>query len=189
MAAVDDVALARALRELTDQLSPDALVRPLTAQLAAVVSATAPLLGAESVGILLLDDDDRVRGVAASGRAAEALETAQARVGVGPGVDALVGGAMVAVEDVVAAPRHGALWQEIATCRVRAVLAAPIWLDGQVVGILHAVALHAVAADPHVWSDPQRRAAEAVAGIVGQMLGLAARPALGTGGDGEGVAQ
>jgi len=184
MAAVDDDALARSLRELTDQLAPDVLVRPLTAQLAAVVSATARLLGVESVGILLLDDADRVRSVAASGRAAEAVETAQERVGVGPGVDALVGKAMVAVEDVAAEPRHGALWQEIAGCGVRAVLAAPIWLDGQVVGVLNAVT-----ADPHVWSDPQRRAAEAVAGIVGAMLGLAARPALGTGGDGEGAAQ
>ena len=184
MAAIDDDALARSLRELTDQLSPDALVRPLTAQLAAVVSATARLQGVESVGILLLDDADRVRSVAASGRAAEALESAQERVRVGPGVDALVEKTTVAVEDVAAEPRYAALWQEIAGRGARAVLATPIWLDGQVVGNLNVAV-----PDPYVWSDPQRRSAEAVAGIVGQMLGLAARPAFGAGGDGEGAAQ
>jgi GAF domain-containing protein len=182
MARIDDDALARTLRELTDEVSPDALVRPLRVQLAAVVSAAVRLLGVESVGILLLDDADRVRSVAACGRAAETLETAQERVRVGPGVDALDERAMVAVEDVAAEPRYEALWQEIAGCGARAVLAAPIWLDGQVVGNLNAVV-----ADPHVWSDPQRRSAKAVAEIVGQMLGLAARPASGTGGDSEGL--
>jgi GAF domain-containing protein len=174
----------RSLRELIGQVSPVSLVRPLTTQLAAVVAATAPLLGVESVGILLLDDADRVRSVAASGRVAEALENAQERVRVGPGVDALADRAMVAVEDVAAEPRYGPLWREIAGYGARAVLAAPIWLDGQVVGNLSAVV-----PDPHVWSDPQRRAAVAVAGIVGQMLGLAARPAPQTGGDGEGLAR
>ena len=88
---------------------------------------------------------------------------------------------MVAVEDVAAEPRYGPLWQEIVGCGVRAVLAAPIWLDGQVVGNLNAVV-----AEPHEWSVPQRRAAEAIAGIVGQMLGLAARPGSAAGGEAPG---
>jgi hypothetical protein len=58
------------------------------------------------------------------------------------------------------------------------VLAAPILLGAQVVGNLNAVV-----PDPHVWSEAQQRSAEAVAGIVGQMLGLTARPGSGTGGD------
>jgi GAF domain-containing protein len=183
MALPDDDALAHSLRELVDHLAPDAFVGELSAQLAAVVVATARLLGVESVGILLLDDADRVRSVAASGPAAEALETAQERVAVGPGLDALQG-AMIAVPDVAAEPRYAPLWQEIADCGVRAVLAAPILLGAQVVGNLNAVV-----PDPHVWSTAQQRSAEAVAGIVAQMLGLTARSGSGTGGDDPEVAR
>jgi GAF domain-containing protein len=181
VAGLDDDALAQSLRELTDQLAPGTLIGPLSTQLAAVVSAAAQLLGVESVGILLLDDADRIRSVAASSGAAEALEAAQERVGVGPGVDALAQRAMVAVADVGAVSRYGPLWQEIVGCGARAVLAAPIWLAGQVVGNLDAVL-----ADPHVWSSPEKRAAAAVAAVVGQMLGLAARPGSAAGNDGQG---
>ena len=181
MTNVDDDDLARSLRALTDHLTPDALVGPLSAQLAAVVVSAAPLLGAESVGILLLDDTDRVRSVAASGAAAEALEAAQERVAVGPGLDALRGD-VVAVRDIADEPHYAPLWQEIADCGVQAVLAAPIRLGTQVVG-----SLNAAVPEPHIWSDAQRRSAEAVADIVAQMLGLTARPGSGAGGDDRGL--
>ncbi len=141
----------------------------MTSQLAAVVSAAAELLGAESVGLLLLDDTDRVRRVASTGRAAELLELAQERVAVGPGVDALTDRGTVVVPDLAAEPRYGPLWEEVAGHGVRAVLTAPVRLDGQVVGNLNAVV-----PNPHHWSAAQRRSAEVLADIVGQLLGLAA---------------
>jgi GAF domain-containing protein len=169
---LDDGALARSLTDLTELselLGVDTVTGPLSSQLAVVVSAAAELLGADSVGLLLLDDTDRPRAVAATGRAAERLERAQEEVAVGPGVDALTDRATVAVADLAAEPRYGALWQEVAGQGIRAVLAAPIRLDGQVVGNLNALV-----PDPHNWSATERRSAEVLADIVGQLLGLAA---------------
>lgn len=77
---VDD-ALVRSLRELSDRLDSGAPVDPLGARLAAVVSAATELLHVDSVVLLLLDDVDRVRNVASTGRAAEAFEQAQQRIG------------------------------------------------------------------------------------------------------------
>ncbi len=172
MTGLDDAALARSLRELTERLTVDVLAGPLSSQLAAVVSAAAELLGVDSVGLLLLDDTDRVRTEASTGRAAERLERAQEKVAVGPGVDALTARAAVAVVDLAAEPRYGPLWEEVAGHGVRAVLAAPVRLDGQVVGNLNAVV-----PDPHDWSTAERRSAEVLADVVGQLLGLAAAAA------------
>jgi GAF domain-containing protein len=179
MRGLDDDALARSLRELTDRLTADALVGPLCDQLATVVSATVELLGVESVGLLLLDDADRVRTVAAAGRSAELLERVQEEIHVGPGLDTLTSRATVAVADLAAEPRYGPLWREVAGHGVRAVLSAPVWVDGQVVGNLNAVA-----PAPRAWPAAQREAAEALAGIVGQLLGLAAAHAVGRDGRG-----
>ena len=152
-----------------DGLTADALVGSLSEQLDAVVSAAAELLHVECVGLLLLDDADRVRCVAATGPAAEVLERAQERIAVGPGIDALGDRGIVAVTDLADEPRYAPLWREVAGHGVRAVLAAPIRLDDQVVGNLNALD-----PQPHPWSAAQQRSAETMAGIVGQLLGLAA---------------
>lgn len=164
-----DDALVRTVDELADRLTTGTAVSTLGEQLSTVVTVAAELLQVESVGILLLDDADRVRCAAATGRAAEALERAQERIVVGPGIDALTGRDVVAVADLADEPRYEPLWQEIAGHGIRAVLAAPVRLDGQVVGNLNALD-----PEPHVWSGAPRRAAEACAAIVGQLLGLAA---------------
>ncbi len=177
MTSLDDDALARSLRELTDRMTAEVLVGPVGSRLATVVSAAVELLGVDDVGLLLLDDADRVRSVAATGRRAEVLERAQERTCVGPGIDALTDRATVAVTDLAAEPRYGRLWHEVAGYGVRAVLSAPVWLDGQVVGNLNA--LHP---GPHAWPPAQRRAAEALAGLVGELLGLAAHSAAQSGG-------
>jgi hypothetical protein len=56
--AGDDDALMRDLRELTDKLTAEAVVKPLTGRLGVLVSAAVELLGVESVGQSLLDDAD-----------------------------------------------------------------------------------------------------------------------------------
>ncbi len=172
----------RSLRELGDRLTADAAVEPLGVRLATVVSAAAELLDVESVGLLLLDDTDRVRCAAATGRAAEVLERAQERIAVGPGVDVLSGQATLAITDLAGEPRYEPLWREVAGHGIRAVLAAPIRLDGLVVGNLNALD-----PEPHAWSAAQRRSAETLAGIVGQLLGLAAQGARAVQRNGRGV--
>lgn len=168
--ASNDDALLRDLRELTDELTADAVVGPLTARLSVLVSAAVELLGVESVGLSLLDDADRVRTVAFTGRAAEALELAQEESRGGPGIDAQKSRATVAVEDLAGDPRYRRLGEKVTGSGIRAVLAAPVRLEGQVVGNLNAVL-----ATPHVWSAAQRRAADALANLVGQLLLLAAQ--------------
>lgn len=168
MTGLDDDALVRSLSQLNAGLDTGAPVDALSTRLAAVVSAAAELLDVDSVGLLLLDDVDRVRSVASTGRAARMLEEAQEKITVGPGIDALTG-EMVAVSDIAAEPRYGALWREVRAYGVRAVLSAPICLGDDVVGNLNALVR-----EPHVWSAAERRSAAAFAGIVGQLLGLAA---------------
>jgi GAF domain-containing protein len=166
----NDDALPRDLLELTDELTAVAVVGPLTGRLGLLVSAAVDLLGVESVGLSLLDDADRVRPVAFMGHAAKVLEFAQEQTYVGPGIDVLTDRATVAVEDLADDPRYARLQQEVGDRGIRAVLAVPVRLDGQVVGNLNAVV-----PTPHVWSAAQRRAAEALANVVGQLLLLAAQ--------------
>ena len=83
--AGNDDALLRDLRELTDELTDDAVVRPLTGRLSLLVSAAVELLGVESVGLSLLDDADQVRTVAFTGEAAKVLELAQEHTSSAPG--------------------------------------------------------------------------------------------------------
>ena len=168
MTGLDDDVLARSLRELGDRLD-GTRIEPLGSRLGTVVAAVADLLGVESVGLLLLDDADRIRSVASTGPAAQVLELAHEKVVVGPGVDAL-NGEMMAVTDLAAEPRYAVLWREVSGHGVRAVLAAPIRLGELVVGNLNAVL-----PEPHAWTSTERRSAAAFAGIVGELLGLAAR--------------
>jgi GAF domain-containing protein len=163
-------ALLRDVRELTDMLTADAVVKPLTGRLGVLVSAAVELLGVESVGLSLLDDADQVRTVAYTGQAAKVLERAQEHTLVGPGIDVLTDRATVTVEDLGTDPRYGGLRQEVTDCGIGGVLAVPVRLDGQVVGNLNALVT-----TPHVWSVAQQRAAEALAGVVGQLLLLAAQ--------------
>jgi GAF domain-containing protein len=111
-----------------------------------------------------------VRTVAYTGQAAKVLERAQEHTLVGPGIDVLTDRATVTVEDLAADSRYERLWQEVTDCAIRGVLAVPVRLDGQVVGNLNALVT-----TPHVWSVGQQRAAEALAGVVGQLLLLAAQ--------------
>ncbi len=137
-----------------------------------VVTAASDLLAADGVGVLLLDDDNAVRTVAATDLAAEALEQAQQQLSVGPGIDAMRSQRTVAVADLATHDAYRSVWQRLASDGVRAVLSAPIWVSGEVVGNLNAVR-----AAPHTWSDAQISGSEAFAGVIGRLLELSAASA------------
>jgi GAF domain-containing protein len=133
-----------------------------------VVRVAAELMHVDGVGLLLLDDKDQPRAVATNAPAAAALEAAEERLNIGPGIDTLTTDATVAVADVADSADYAALWEELIGSGVRAVLASPVRIGGQVIGNLNAIG-----GDPREWSAGDERAVEAFADIIGQILRLA----------------
>jgi len=147
-------------------------VETLVPRLRQVVAAAKDLLTADGVGVLLLDEGNVVRTVAATDLAAEALEHVQEHLSVGPGIDALRLRRTVAVADLAGHDAYREVWQRLASDGVRAVLSAPIWVSGEVVGNLNAVR-----AAPHTWTETQVSGSEAFAGVIGRLLELSAASA------------
>jgi GAF domain-containing protein len=181
---VDEQALAHSLDVLSGALrtvdGPPVL--SLVGHLAEIVAAANDLLGADAVGVLLLDETGTLRAVASSHATAGALELAQERLGIGPGHDTLAGNASVLISDLAAIPAYAPLLAELGLLSdlgspsepgplgIRAVLSAPIRIDAEVVGNLNLMRL-----DVHHWTEPETRAAEAYAEVVGRLLQMGAR--------------
>jgi GAF domain-containing protein len=167
---IDEQALTRRLSELTG--SVDGPSQTLSHQLGVLVGAAAELLGVDAVGVLLLDEADRIRTAAVTGPSATALETAQERLLIGPGVDVQRLRRVVTVSDLAEDPAYRPLWDEVAGAGVRGVLSAPVWVGHEVVGNLNAITGRV-----HEWSDAEKRAGAAYASLVAQLLVAATRAA------------
>jgi GAF domain-containing protein len=169
---VDEQALARSIDLLSGALlAVDGPPVPsLASRLAEIVAAANDLLGADAVGVLMLDETGLLRAVASSSATAGALELAQERLGIGPGHDTLAGNDSVLVTDLAAVAAYAPLLTEVGQPAVRAVLSAPIRIEAEVVGNLNLMRL-----DVHHWSEAETRAAEAYAEVVGRLLQMGAR--------------
>src|SRR5689334_8403785 len=119
--------------------------------LTAVIGAAEEILGADCVGVLLIDEDDRLRSVASSGPAAAALERAQQDLGVGPGIDTIRRSETVAVNDLLADGYYGLPAHVVSELGVRAVVSAPLWVNGAVAGNLNVMRFAA-----HEWSRDEK---------------------------------
>ena len=146
----------------------DEVESALADRLARVVDSAVEVLGVDSVGLMLLDHDDTLRAAGFTSPATSALENLQAEIGEGPGIDASNRAETVAVADLAEAPGYEALWRRVADTGVRAVLASPVWVWGNVVGNLNAVRRRA-----HRWTETEIRANEAYAKVIGVTLDLA----------------
>lgn len=78
--------MADVLARLAADLERAASLPSRVAQLADVARGA---LGADGVGLMLLDDEDRLRLVVASDHTAAALEESQLQTGAGPGIDCI----------------------------------------------------------------------------------------------------
>lgn len=176
--AVDDVALTSSL--ITLLARADVPVRAgeedVQARLADVLSAATGVLGVDSVGLMMLDGDDVLRVVGVSDAAAAAIEDAQQRLGVGPGVDCVRSGKTVTVDDLAGSTEYAAVWEAVrgrsdgaSGAGVRSVLSAPVQVRGETVGTLNA--LHAA---PQRWHESQVRAVGAYASVIAILLRLEA---------------
>jgi GAF domain-containing protein len=132
-----------------------------------VLDAAQQVLSADGVGLLLLDDAGVLRAVGAATPLAERLETVQARLGVGPGIDCVDRQDTVSVDDLHA---YESLQSEADL--PKAVLAAPVRVNGQVVGNLNVVSV-----EQHTWTEAEINAACAFASVVSELLRLSAGPA------------
>ena len=133
--------------------------------LSAVIGAAEQILGVDCVGVLLIDEDGHLRSVASTGPAAAALERAQQQLGVGPGVDTVRTSETVAVNDLLADRYYALLAREVGELGVRAVVSAPVWVNGAVAGNLNVMRF-----GTYEWSTDEISAAEAYADVIASLL-------------------
>jgi len=174
---VDQRALASTLQMLLNtmdvELAPDD--RALVRHLDRVIEVARDVLQVDGVGLMLLDEDDRLRVVGASDAAGAALERGQQQLGVGPAIDCVRSAAEVAVPDLAGRAEYAALWRWLTeeaggAPAVRAVLSIPVRAGGRVVGTLNALR-----SEPERWGAEHVGAVGAYAGIIGVLLRLGAR--------------
>ncbi|TQM38469.1 GAF domain-containing protein [Pseudonocardia cypriaca] len=183
----DDAALATSLVELLSGLEvPDLLVEQhLLGRLEQVLAAAETVLGVDRIGLMLLDEHDRLQVVGASDPASSRLEHGQQQLGVGPGIDSLRTAQPVAVADLAASsrgeqPHYTPLWEWLQHRRdgsptspeaalVRSVLSVPVRARGRVVGTLNLARSR-----PGGWGERQLVACQAYADVIGVLLTLSA---------------
>jgi GAF domain-containing protein len=177
--AADDAVLATSLVELLSRIEvSDLLVEQnLLGRLEQVLAAAEGLLGVDRVGLMLLDEQDRLQVVGASDAASSRLERGQYQLGVGPAIDSLRTGRSVAVADLDAAEPYALLWEWLhgrdgsagGEALVRSVLSVPVRTRGRVVGTLNLAR-----GRPGDWSERQVLACQAYADVIGVLLTLSA---------------
>lgn len=139
----------------------DAGVADLDAWVETTLATTARLLDATGYGLLMLDDQGELRCVGSSDQACQAAQTTQLLRRLGPAWDVLDSGQQLAVADLAGHPRY----RELAGAETRAVLATPLRVAGQSVGVLHFYRRSASA-----WTVHESSGAVAVAGVLSVLL-------------------
>jgi GAF domain-containing protein len=162
---IDKDALAVSLRRLTDRAHPD---RNLRAALHEVTEACVDLFGVRGSGIMLADEQNISRYVAASDGPGRLLESMESETGQGPCTEAFVFGRAVDVTDLATDTRWPELAAAMAPHHVHAVLGVPVRLGGVIVGTIDVYKDH-----PADWDASERAALHRFSNIVGVILGSA----------------
>jgi GAF domain-containing protein len=175
-ALVDSLQTLLAAVDLPDQADD----RVLSQRLDRVMASATQVLQVDGVGLMLVDEQERLQMAGASDDVSAALEHSQQRLGEGPGIDCVRSGRTVTVDDLSSSEQYAALWRWLrqyaendehsGTPVVRAVLSVPVRVDGAIVGTLNALRL-----EPVHWGSDHVRAVEAYAGIVGVLIRLGRR--------------
>ena len=157
--SVDSEALTASLRRLAAQQDGDGSVLSALNQ---VTSACVDLFGVTGSGIMLGDEQNITRYVAASDGPGRILETVESETGQGPCTEAFVTNRLVASEDL---PSETSRWPDLAAAlaphHVHAILGVPIRLGGIPVGTLDVYLDR-----PHVWDESERAAISRYADVV-----------------------
>jgi GAF domain-containing protein len=155
---LDGRAVARVLHGLTDAAP---VPGDLPAVLQQLVDTAKTVLAADGVGLMLVEEDGRLRSAVSTDAAVELLEQVQADFGEGPCLTTYGAGEPVAVTDLGSDPRWIRLAAVVGQVSVRAVAAVPVRLAGVVVGTLNAYA-----ATARAWSPEELGGLEAFADLV-----------------------
>jgi transcriptional regulator with GAF, ATPase, and Fis domain len=161
---IDTAALADSIRRLADRNDPTGL----TTTLGEVADACVVLFGVTGSGIMIADEQNVTRYVAASDGPGRILEVAESETGQGPCTEAFVNNCTVGVADLSEDPRWHDLAAILAPYGVHAVLGAPIRLGGIPVGTIDVYRDH-----PHVWDDSEHVALARYAELVGTTVATA----------------
>ena len=159
---VDKEALTVSLRRLTDRGHPDGSLR---ATLHEVTNACVDLFGVGGSGIMLADEQNISRYVAASDGPGRVLESLENELGEGPCTEAFVLGRPITVTDLATERRWPDLAAAIAPHPVRAVLGVPVRLGGVTVGTLDVYK-----DQPSHWDESEHAALSRFSNIVGMLL-------------------
>lgn len=151
MSMIEDAALAQSLRQLATSGQGNTTVFGALEQ---VLDACVELFGVGGAGILITDEHDALRYVAASDGPGRLLEKTEADAGEGPCTSAYVTATVVTTRDVTAeTERWPVLSRAMVDLPVRAVLGTPVRIGGVPVGTLDVYK-----EEPHDW-DPTEVAA------------------------------
>jgi GAF domain-containing protein len=146
----------------------------LAAALQRVAEAATMILRAQGAGVMLTDEHEVLRCVAASGPPGRGLATAQERLRAGPALDSFATDLPVASRDVTADRRWPDLRHLVDRATVRAVLSAPLTLPGD--GPIGALNLHSSRARD--WEVAEVAATVAYAGVVASLISMALEASL-----------
>ncbi|MEV4349968.1 GAF and ANTAR domain-containing protein [Actinoplanes sp. NPDC049596] len=163
MPNIDPEVLAGSLRRLEKLGSGD-----VPGAVADVVHAAVDLFGVTGSGLMIADEENSLRYVAASNAPSKIMEQAQSTTGEGPCVSAFVHNRVVHTDDL----RQDARWPRIHDTFLQhgvvSVLGAPVRLGGVPVGTLDV--FHDV---PHDWDETEAAALERYTGLLEATLSTA----------------
>ncbi len=164
--SIDEAALAASLRGLTLSREESGSV---VSALEAVLTACVDLFDVGGAGVLIADEQDMLRYVAASDGPGRILERTEAAAGEGPCTEAYVTATVVTSRDITAeSQRWPTLAKALRDQPVRAVLGTPVRLGGVPVGTLDVYLEH-----DHEWDDSEISALGRYAEVVASILAAA----------------
>jgi GAF domain-containing protein len=163
MPNIDSERLASSLRRLAKPAEED-----LAAAVGEAVSAAVALFHVSGSGLMIADDENNLRYVAASSGTSHAMEVAQTEAGEGPCVAAFVTNEVVSTDDMAAESRWPSIRDIFLRQGVVSVLGVPVRLGGVPVG-----SLDVFYDEPHKWDESERAALCRYSDVVEATLGAA----------------
>jgi GAF domain-containing protein len=162
MPNIDSERLASSLRRLGK------LPEDIGAAVGQAVNATVALFHVTGCGLMIADDENTLRYVAASNGTSHAMEVAQTEAGEGPCVSAFVTNQIVTTDDMAVEERWPSIREPFLRWGIVAVLGVPVRLGGVPVG-----SLDVFYDEPHKWDESEQSALSRYSDVVEATLGAA----------------